>query len=143
MIAIFCIDDRKGMMFNHRRQSRDSIVCDDILKGCKGRKLYMSAYSKAIFQEDSEVDILIAEDGSCLDTAEAEDFYFIEDAKMIGDESKIKKLILYHWNRRYPADTYFPLELSEEKWELAERTEFRGSSHEKITKEIYNRRENG
>jgi len=43
-------------------------------------------------------------------------------------------LILYRWNRTYPADLYFTLSL--EGWTLERREEFAGSSHEKITKEV-------
>ncbi len=34
MIPIVCVDDRYGIAFNHRRQSRDRILCADVLKLC-------------------------------------------------------------------------------------------------------------
>ncbi|MFR4122966.1 MAG: hypothetical protein ACLT0W_12285 [Clostridium sp.] len=46
-------------------------------------------------------------------------------------------MILYKWNRVYPADQYFAMDLS--GWKLVETVEFPGSSHEKITEERYER----
>lgn len=34
MVVIACVDERKGMMFNQRRQSRDTALCEDILREC-------------------------------------------------------------------------------------------------------------
>lgn len=138
MIMIACVDERKGMMFNHRRQSRDSEVCRDILHESMGRKLYMSRYSSCLFEKTEGVEMIVSE--NILQQAEEEDLCFIEDAEIMAWEQRITKVILYQWNRRYPADTYFPLTLSGENWELARVEEFRGSSHERITKEVYIRR---
>ena len=52
-------------------------------------------------------------------------------------EEKIEKIILYRWNRVYPADVHFPIDFS--GWKLVQAEEFAGSSHEKITEEIYER----
>lgn len=50
----------------------------------------------------------------------------------------IELVILYRWNRTYPADVYLDLDLSQ--WERNVQHEFRGSSHEKITEVKYERR---
>ena len=55
-----------------------------------------------------------------------------------GYESRIEEVILCHWNRDYPADMYFKMDLG--SWKLAETQEYAGSSHEKITEERYVRR---
>ena len=47
------------------------------------------------------------------------------------------QVVLYKWNRVYPADQYFAMDLS--GWKLVETVEFPGSSHEKITEERYER----
>ena len=47
------------------------------------------------------------------------------------------KIVLYRWNRRYPADRYFPVNLNE--WTLISSEEFAGKSHEKVTKEVWER----
>ena len=51
--------------------------------------------------------------------------------------AEAEEVVLYHWNRTYPSDRRFPLPLA--GWTLARREEFSGSSHEKITKEVYRR----
>ena len=137
MIIIACVDERNGMMFNRRRQSRDSAVCGDILRECGGKKLYMYKYSGKLFGDVEEKNIRISED--FLKEAEEEDFCFIEDIQISGFENKIRTVILYQWNRRYPADRYFLLDLSDGSWELQRTEELKGSSHEKITKEVYER----
>jgi hypothetical protein len=48
---------------------------------------------------------------------------------------RIEELVIYHWNRKYPAD--FKLDLPYKKWKKQSKEEFAGFSHEKITKEIY------
>lgn len=137
MIIIACVDERNGMMFNHRRQSRDSAVCGDILWECSGKKLYMSAYSGKLFGDVPENAIRISED--FLKEAGEEDACFVEDIPISGFEDEIRTVILYQWNRRYPADRYFPLELTDGSWELQRTEELKGSSHEKITKQVYGR----
>ena len=137
MIIIACVDERNGMMFNHRRQSRDSAVCGDILRECGGKKLYMNTYSGKLFGDVEEKNIRITEE--FLKEAEEEDFCFIEDIQISGFENKIRTVILYQWNRRYPADRYFLLDLSDGSWELQRTEELKGSSHEKITKGVYER----
>lgn len=137
MIIIACVDERNGMMFNRRRQSRDSAVCGDILRECGGKKLYMSAYSGKLFGDAEEKNIRISED--FLKEAGEEDACFIEDIQISGFENEIRTVILYQWNRRYPADRYFLLDLSDGSWELQRTEELKGSSHEKITKEVYER----
>lgn len=147
MVMIACVDEKNGLMFNHRRQSRDSVVCRDILQECSGKKLYMSAYSSRLFAETEGTEaeeigtegteITISEDA--MNQAGEEDACFIEDTVITGFEERIQKVILYKWNRRYPADQYLALDLADGSWKLLQAVDFKGSSHEKITKEVYER----
>lgn len=139
MFIIVCVDEKNGMMFNHRRQSRDSAVCQDILLECKGKKLYMSAYSQKLFGEVQGVEIEIRISDHILKQAGETDACFIEDTRLSGFEEHIQAVILYKWNRKYPADLYFTIDLSDDSWELQRTEEFKGSSHERITKEVYKR----
>ncbi len=54
MILIVCIDDNKGMMFNHRRQSQDGVLRRHILDMVGNGKLWMNEYSGKMFAKDSE-----------------------------------------------------------------------------------------
>jgi hypothetical protein len=126
MKLIVCLDDQNGMMFNKRRQSRDKILIENMMELCKGKKLYANEYSSKLFPENT-VEIMgnpaETEDGYCF----AEDFIVSED--------NVEEIIVYKWNRVYPADTYFNIDL--ENWNLTEIIDFEGSSHEKITRERY------
>lgn len=51
MIAIFCLDDHNGMVFNHRRQSKDKVLLADIMELCNGHMIYMSEYSNIMFRQ--------------------------------------------------------------------------------------------
>ena len=126
MKLIVCLDDKNGMMFNKRRQSRDRVLIENVLELCKGKKLYTDEYSSKLFPEKS-VEVI-------------EEFSKIEDGYCFAEnftvnEEDIEKIIVYKWNRLYPADTYFNIDLA--GWNLTETVDFEGSSHEKITRKIY------
>ena len=128
MKLIVCLDDNNGMMFNKRRQSRDRVLVENVVEFCKGEKLYIIEYSAKLFPENS-VDIVE-------NPAEIDDGYcFAED--FTANEENVDEIIVYKWNRVYPADTHFNIELA--NWNLTESVDFEGSSHEKITREIYRR----
>ena len=132
MIVIVCLDERGGIMFNNRRQSRDKAVIDRIVEIVQGSKLWLNNYSKSLFDQ---VAILLEVDDNFLQKAGNGEFCFVENADITQYTPKIEKLYLFRWNRHYPADLYFPLDLGEFK-QIA-RSEFMGNSHEKITLEVY------
>lgn len=128
MKLIICLDSKNGMMFNRRRQSRDRILIENILELCKGETVFTNEYSAPLFPDNTAV--------ICENPQEIEKgFVFAENFTV--NEDKIEKIIVYKWNRVYPADTYFGI--SPDKWILEDTVEFTGSSHEKITREIYGR----
>ena len=133
MIAIVCIDDNGGMMFNNRRQSRDSILIDKITEITKGSKLWLNKYSYSLF-EDKNMSNINVDESFVLEAANGE-YCFVENVRLKGYEKWIEKLIVFKWNRVYPKDFEFELDLS--KWKLTESSEFQGSSHDKITMEVY------
>lgn len=126
MKLIVCLDDKNGMMFNKRRQSRDRVLIENVLELCKGEKLYTNEYSSKLFPENSvEVFDSIENVGN--------EYCFAENFTV--NEENIEEIIVYKWNRLYPADTYFNIDLA--GWNMTETVDFEGSSHEKITREIY------
>ena len=133
MKVIVCVDDTMGMMFNKRRQSKDAILRQKILSELNGAKLWMNAYSMKQFAEDKTEDICVDED--FLEKAGGNDYCFVENAEISSLEEKIREIVLYKWNRRYPSDKKFKISL--ENWKLHSTEEFKGSSHDKITKEVY------
>ena len=69
------------------------------------------------------------------------EFCFIENVDVKPYIEKIEKIILFKWNRSYPGDFFFPMELLSSDWIMTKTEEFVGHSHEKITKEEYVRGE--
>ena len=55
MDIIICLDDRNGMLFHHRRQSRDREVIRDMLQECAGRKLLVSPFSAGLFEKNEDM----------------------------------------------------------------------------------------
>ena len=143
MILIACIDDNKGMMFNHRRQSQDRVLRRHILDMVGDSNLWMNEYSVKMFEKDSEGQPQehIQVDEDFLRKASEGEYCFVETfdcgPDMFPETANVEAVVLYKWNRIYPADQYFSMDLS--GWKMVETEEFTGSSHEKITKERYER----
>ncbi len=129
MIAI-CIDDNNGMLFNKRRQSRDKAILQDLLR--EEKKVWIHSFSEKLFQDYAGN--FCVNDNFLTDSNE-EELCFVENQSLKTHEEHINELIVYKWNRNYPADFYLDLDLS--TWALIETTELAGNSHKKITKERY------
>lgn len=137
MILIVCIDENNGMLFNNRRQSRDKILLSRILEIAKDEKLWITKFSRDMFDIIENKNIII--DDKCIDNAAENDYCFIENVDISTIIEKVNKIILYNWNKNYPADKYFNISL--ENWVISSEDEFTGSSHERITEKIYIRRD--
>ena len=129
MQVIITVENRNGMLFNHRRVSRDQKVSERILDYCQEKDLWMNAYSAKLFENNQQVRVsetfLEQKDVIC----------FVEDQDITPYLPEIDTIILFHWNRDYPADFFFTVDLSE--WNRIHQEEFAGKSHEKITMEVY------
>ncbi|MCI8321505.1 MAG: ribonuclease Z [Dorea sp.] len=135
MILIAVVDDRNGMMFNKRRQSKDSVLQERILMMAENGRLWMNTYTYRQFSECGYKEICVDED--FLLKAAAGEYCFVENLPVSAYEKEIEKIVLFRWNRKYPSDFLFDIELSGGGWKLSETEEFSGSSHEKITGEVY------
>ncbi len=131
MNIIVCLDDNKGMLFNKRRQSRDKKVIEDILNTIKD-DIYLNSFSSDLFEEYLELPNIHVVDGI---SPNNESYYFVEDIDLKEYEDEINSIIIYKWNRVYPKDLTFEIDLN--KYNLESEEEFVGNSHEKITKQIY------
>ena len=132
MIVAVCVDDRGGMLFNRRRQSQDRLLREDLLRETGSSPLWMSGYTARQFSPQPE-NVRITEDLAAV----PEGYCFVETQDPGTWATPPAGLIVYRWNRVYPADLFCTLPL--EQWTLVRREEFAGSSHEKITKEVYTR----
>lgn len=138
MRIIICVDNQMGMMFNCRRQSRDSALCEYLLEHFGKDKLYMTEYSAKLFEQKDLIEIKenIFEDCSL------SNYFFIEDPSVFdgstsGKLQLIDEIVMCLWNRDYPSDKKFNLDMS--AFHLDSETEFAGKSHEKITVRVYRR----
>ena len=122
-------------MFNHRRQSQDRVLRAHIAELVGGARLWMNHYSAQQFDAESIQHLNVDDD--FLQEAVEGDYCFVEDAALTPYEIWIEKMILFRWNRTYPADQFFDIDLCGGNWKLSESIEFAGHSHERITLEVY------
>lgn len=128
MKFIVCLDDKNGMLFNNRRQSRDRVVTEDIICNLADEKLLINEFSAKLF----------AEYGSKIELTDApikNRFFFAENLDLSAFETDISQIVVYRWNRIYPADFVCNIDFS--KYNVDSQVEFAGNSHEKITKITY------
>lgn len=128
MTVIVCVDNNCGMLFNNRRQSRDRILVKDIASNYGN--ILVNNFSAQLFDENS---ITVCDNP--LDRAGDKDTCFVENLSLLPYLSKIKNLIVYSWNRDYPSD--FKLDIDLSVLPVTSVEDFKGSSHEKITKTVY------
>lgn len=131
MKLIFCIDDKKGMMFFGKRQSQDSVLREWIINHTAGSKLWMSAYSARQFGDQSGYTV----DDNYVVNASTGDYCFIEDKGYSLDN--VSEITLCKWNRKYQADKVFDIDLKANGFKKVSSEDIKGSSHEKITIEVY------
>lgn len=122
-IAI-CVDDRMGMSFNNRRQSRDRAVYEDMIAE-GGGIMAVTPFSQRLFKNDPRVRLYSPDEPTSLlflEYGDCSDYPFTE-------------LILYFWNRLYPADKFLNIDLG--KFQLTETLELSSPTHKCITKRRY------
>ena len=127
MTLYICLDDRNGLKFNRRRQSRDAAVLEDIRGDLTG-PLLIEPYSEKLILE-AEI--------PCVLPPETAGHYFAEDVPSDAVLEETRKIVIYRWNRHYPADVRWEPDFAAMGFTLRETTEFPGKSHEKITREVY------
>ena len=130
MNLIVCLDERLGMMFNKRRQSSDRGQIADMKALVGDEPLNVSPYTAELLCS-SGINLRTTDSPS-----ECDGYCFIENTDL-PPANKVEKLIIYRWGRRYPSDKRFTLDMS--AFRLVERYEFSGTSHNNITREIYER----
>lgn len=103
---------------------------------CEGKTLWMNPASEKLFAEQKESGkVTLQAAADFLEQAGEGEYCFVENTGLQAVEAKIEKIIVFWWNRHYPSDRKFDLDLS--KWNKVSEEEFAGYSHEKITKEVY------
>ena len=129
MKVIVCLDQNGGMLFNRRRQSRDARVFEDI--STYAERLSASPFSEKLLSSygvPHSVDENFPENTT-------DGYAFVENIPLLPYEESITEVIVYRWDKIYPADTVFDLPLT--KYRLISTEEFSGNSHKTIVKETY------
>ncbi len=129
MTLYICLDDRNGLQFNRRRQSRDAAVLEDLKASLSG-PLLIDPFSEKLIREAGIPCVLPPE--TAMDC-------FCEDIPSEELLETCGRIVIYRWNRRYPADVSWNPDFAAYGFSLAETREFPGTSHEKITREVYER----
>ena len=132
MKIVVCVDKSNGMLFNQRRQSQDRLLRMKLLSIINERKLYLNSYSAKQFEDHEK--LVVCDD--FLSIAGKDDYCFVENTEIASND--VDEVYVFRWNRDYPADTYFSLDLDSE-FKKVKSEHFEGSSHKKITLDIYNR----
>lgn len=132
MKLVICVDERYGMSFLGRRQSMDAAVQQRILALTEGSRLWMSPYSAKQF---APAQLPACED--FLQKAGQGEYCLVETEDIAPWIDRVEAVIVYHWNRHYPSDLVFPVELFEKRWKRVSCWEFAGIAHERITEEVY------
>ena len=135
MILIVCLDDKGGMAFHGRRQSKDRALREQLLAMTEGKPIWMNGYSAKQFEESGNIRV----DEAFLEKAGQGEYCFAEFPPLAPYAGKVERILAARWNRVYPADAKLDIPLKEGLWNLVEQREFPGSSHETITLEVYER----
>ena len=139
MKLIVCLDNNNAMAFHNRRQSMDCVLRDRIVELVGESTFRLSEYSKKQFT--------ILPNKNCvsddfLNLANVDDYCFAETADLTPYIAKVNELVIFRWNRRYPADLYFPEDVFSADFQKISVSNFTGKSHKMITQEVYSRCEN-
>ena len=139
MKVIYVLDKDNGVLFNHRRQSRDAFLVENIMNKVKQENgtLYVSDYSKELFEgTDISIQSLAEFD---LSSAKENDFVFIENEDIqLNDFKGELDYYFYKWPSVYPSDKKIELPLNDA--EVVKKETFSGNSHDEIYLEIWRRK---
>ena len=116
-----------------KRQSQDRVLREKMLEIAGDKKLLMNSYSAKQFENADGIVV----DEDFLNNASQGDFCFVEDKEITSEN--VEHFYIFNWNRKYPADLFFTVDLKAEGFKRIKKEEFQGSSHDKITLEIYSR----
>ena len=131
MNLILCLENDNGMMFNHRRESQDRSLIQRVLKVTGSETICVKPYSLSLFNAADDR-IRVINDYSQVNENE---YFFDEDTDPVKFIDAIDKVIIYRWNRTYPADLRCTVDMT--NFQLTSSYDFEGTSHERITEEMY------
>lgn len=111
------------------------VALQKIMDMTAGSTLWVNEYSAPLLSEFAVPQLCV--DADFLSKAGIGEFCLVENVDVMPYLPFIEKVILFHWNRAYPSDVRFPINLRSGKWTLQSAEDFVGSSHNPITMEVF------
>lgn len=133
MKIIVCVDNENGLSFNGRRQSRDPEVYARIGSHVGTNKLWVSPSAAGLFSGIHDTIV----DADYLTKAGDNDYCFVEFDSLLDIEDQISEVVVFHWNRHYPADRFLDIEVDCLPWTNAMTETFQGQAHDELTMEVF------
>lgn len=132
MKLVVCLDKNNGIRFFHKRQSQDELQRKNLFELIGNSKLFVSEYSYDLYK-DFEFNFEIIDEKTKI----IENSVFLYEGDFLEKFlSLVDEIIVYFWNRNYPFDEVFE-EFLKDCWKEKEVFEFKGKSHDKITRKIF------
>ena len=132
MKLVVCLDEKNGIRFFGKRQSQDELQRKNLFELIENSKLFLTEYSYNLYK-DFEFNFEIIDEN----TEIVEDSVFLYEGEFLERFLPyVDEIIVYFWNRDYPFDETFD-EVEQDCWKEKEVLEFKGKSHEKITRKIF------
>lgn len=127
------VDDLCGMLLFGKRQSKDRVLIAEFMEYAADRPVFVGNFSKKLFESYEGVTMC----ENPLEDAPDGAICFIENFPLTPYLSLVNELIIYRWNRLYHSDVKLDVDPKAAGYKLSSVSEFAGSSHDRITKEIY------
>lgn len=125
-----CVDKDNGRLFYNQRTSCDREVQRRLLDMTD--KLYVDSYTARQFSSGYHDEKLCVVDSPA---SISDGLAFIEKEDIPDDADRI---IIFNWNRKYPADKW--LDFSFSGWRKTKKEDFEGYSHPKVTMNVWVRK---
>lgn len=140
MTLVLTVDERGGIAFGNKRQSRDKALTKDIFNLKKGARILAREYSRLIFDEARPIPYEPIFTSDPVKEAKSGDVVLLELEASRDTIEEAEEIFIYSWNRHYPSTAKLDMELIKEKFLLAEQVDFEGNSHENLTRFHYKRK---
>lgn len=128
--TVFCIGSNGALSFNNRRVSWDREILSDLKEVLKGYKIFVPENRRGDFGDIAE---RLPIEGVSHDRLKFDGVFFIE--KDIDFWVKASDtMIVYNYNVEYPGDVFLDIP---RKAVLVNSVEFKGNSHDRITRNNY------
>lgn len=138
MHIILFLDQKDGMLFGGKRQTKDKILMKYIEDASKGSCLFANHFSTSLFGNTPSHLIV---DNNFLDIAKSGDYCIVEDEDIKPYMNKIESIRIYRWDKVYPSTMKFNKNLLKD-WEQVFCVDlFLGGTHPVICEEMWVRKE--